>query len=91
MCYYFRRHNFYLLDDLTSNGLLSKDEILESLNGLQLYKLTVGDFVEQVSNSEILHVPIPLRCLPPSESIELVPQCSGIQNLLNFITENMDD
>lgn len=90
MFFYSRRHNFYLLEDIISNGF-SSDQITESLNGLELYKLTIADFVEQISLSEISFVPIQLRCLPPSDLVELVPQCSGIQNLLNYITENMDD
>lgn len=53
-------------------------EILDSLNGLRIYKLTVADFVDQVSHSEISLVPIPFHCLPPSDIVELVPQCSGI-------------
>lgn len=69
----------------------SEDEIFESLNGLELYNITVADFVEQVSCSEISLVPISFHCLPQSDLVKLVPQCSGIQNLLNFITENMDD
>jgi len=87
---YCRKHNFYLLEDITSIGF-SIPEILDSLNGLKTYKLTVADFVDQVSHSEIVPVPIPFHCLPPSDMVELVPQCSGIQNLLNFIIENMDD
>ena len=90
MFIYCRKHNFYLLDDITSMGF-SITEILASLNGLKIYKLTVADFVDQVSQSEISLVPIPFHCLPPSDLVELVPQCSGIQSLLNFITENMDD
>ena len=86
----YRRHNFYLLEDITSIGF-SIDEILGSLNGLGLHTLTVADFIEQVSHSEISVIPIAFQCLPPSNIVELVPQCSGIQNLLNFISENMDD
>ena len=69
----------------------SRDEIFESLNGLEFYNITVADFVEQVSRSEISLVPISFHCLPQSDSVELVPLCSGIQKLMNFITENMDD
>ena len=69
----------------------SKDEIFESLNGLKLYNITVADFVEQVSQSEFSLVPISFHCLPPSDLVELVPQCSGVQSILNFISENMDD
>lgn len=90
MCSYCRRHNFYLLEDITSIGF-STDEVLNSLNGLKPHTVTVADFVEQISHSEISVVPIAFQCLPPSNKVQLIPQCSGIQNLLNFITENMDD
>ena len=87
----YRRHNFYLIDDITRLIKIRNSELLEVLNGLSLYTITAGEFVEQVSQSQIVSVPNRIRDLPPDFKIHLVPDCVGIQSLLDLSVYNMDD
>ena len=70
---------------------LKHSELLEVLNGLSLFTTTVKEFIEQVSQSEIVKVPKYIRDLPQDYRVDLVPDCIGIQTLLDLSVYNMDD
>jgi len=70
---------------------LRHSELLEILNGLSLFTITVKEFIEQVSQSDIVNVPKYLRDHPQDSKVDLVPDCVGIQTLLDLSVYNMDD
>jgi len=79
------------LDDINRLIKLRHSELLEILNGLSLFTTTVKEFIEQVSQSEIVSVPKHICDRPQDGKIDLVPDCVGIQTLLDLSVHNMDD
>lgn len=70
---------------------LKHSDVIVAINGLSLFTTTVSSFIEQVSQSEIVAVPEMLYHLDRDQKIVLVPDCIGIQTLLNLSIQNMDD
>lgn len=90
----FRRHNFYLMEDLLQILEIKESEFIEKCIDVNILELTVGEFLHRMKAPHFnLQVSVPERIknLPRKRAIKFVPLCRMLSEMLDIVTENLDN
>ena len=88
-----RRHNFYLLDDLLEALDAEEDELVEECQ-VNILELSVAEFVHRMKDRQYnlqSSVPDRIRALPHKQLIKFFPLCQRLSEMLDIVTENLDN
>ena len=82
------------MDDLLETLCVTEDEFISKCCNVNILELNIAEFLHRMKVSPYnLQVPVPerLRGLPKKKAIKFVPLCQMLCNLLDIVTENIDN
>lgn len=82
------------MDDLLETLQMEESEFIEKCHEVNILELSVAEFLHRMKapyyNLQV-SVPEKIKCLPRKRAIKFVPLCQMLSQMLDIVTENMNN